>query len=135
MWQRIITVDDIDRSYYGSVDAKRTRHVSEVAKGMLSLASGPLVDEEIDVDFWHYRYYGERRYVANLCAMPAELFVSWRSLYMVFVDVLYWYRAILMAQFRYLYRPESLYWNTQVHRERRTFSAFGLFIPYHLMCV
>lgn len=32
MWQIIIAVDDIDLTYFGSVDNKRTRHVSDVAK-------------------------------------------------------------------------------------------------------
>lgn len=66
VWRNIIAVDDIELSYFGSVHEKRTRHVSDVAKGTLSLAGAPLIDGEIDVDLWLYRYYCERPYVANL---------------------------------------------------------------------
>lgn len=74
MWRDVIAIDDIDLSYYGSDDSKSTLHVTDVVTGILALAGGPFVEEGVDVDIWRYRYYGERPYVSNLCALPAEVF-------------------------------------------------------------
>lgn len=53
---------------------------------------------------------------------------------MVHTDALCWNRAILTAQFRYAHLSESVYWNTQGRWERRTLSALGRFVPFHLLC-
>lgn len=81
-------MDDIDISYYGSADSRRTRHVADVSEGMFEFACGPSVEEDVDFDFWHYRYYGERPYVENLCALPEYLVHSWRGRYIVHIDAL-----------------------------------------------
>lgn len=63
VWRYLIAVKEEDIKYYGrdrTIEAKCTRHVSEVVKGMLALSSGPLVEADVDVDIWMYRYYGER---------------------------------------------------------------------------
>lgn len=73
MWRDIIAVHDIDLPYKGSAESKCTRHMAEVANGMLSKAGGPLVEEDVDVEIWRYRYCGERPYNAKLCALPVEL--------------------------------------------------------------
>lgn len=49
-WRYVIAVYDVDLSYYGSVDRKRTRDVSDVVKEMLALVSRPLIEEGGDVD-------------------------------------------------------------------------------------
>lgn len=113
VWHDVIAVDNIDLSYIESVDAKRARHVSDVAMEVLSLSGGPFIDDGIDVDLLRYRYYDERPYVANHCVLPADLLESWRGRYIVHTDAVYWNRAILTAQCRYLDLCESMYWNTQ----------------------
>lgn len=68
----IICVDDSHLNYHGSTDARKSRHVAEVAKGMLSIAGGLLLQDDVDVDIWGYWNYVERPYVKNLCDLPAE---------------------------------------------------------------
>lgn len=36
------------------------RHVKDIYKGIISLSYVPLIDADLDVDFWLYRTYGER---------------------------------------------------------------------------
>lgn len=79
------------------MDQKRTWNVSYVTKGLQEFGGGPLIEEEYDVDFWSYSYYGECVYVTNLCALPAELLVTWYGSYVVHSDPLCSRRAILMA--------------------------------------
>lgn len=68
-WRDIIAVDNKDLSYHGSADTRKTPHVADVSKMFLTLAGGPLVEEDGNVDLWSYSYYVERRYVANfLCS-------------------------------------------------------------------
>lgn len=71
VWRDIIAVNAFGLNYHGSACAHKSRHVANFAKGMLSLAGGLLVEEEVDVDIWCYRYYAERPYVANIFALPA----------------------------------------------------------------
>lgn len=55
VWSDIVAVDDIYFAYYGSTESKRRRHVVEVAKLMVALPTGPLVEEGVDGDIWRYR--------------------------------------------------------------------------------
>lgn len=50
--QHIIAVDDTDLANYGTIEVKCTRHVGPVAKVLQTFASGPLVDDDVDVDMW-----------------------------------------------------------------------------------
>lgn len=62
VWWSIIAVEDDDIMYNGrdrTIEAKRSCHMAEVSKGMLEPPSGPLVDADVDVYIWRYRYYGE----------------------------------------------------------------------------
>lgn len=64
----MISASDYDITYYGrdkKMDAKRSRYMSEVAKRMLALPSGPLFEADMDADIWRYRYYGDWLYVKN----------------------------------------------------------------------
>lgn len=65
--------------FYRTIESKRTRHVSALAKGMFALPSGPFVEADVDVCIWRYRYYGERTYVENLFEMPEETLDPWRG--------------------------------------------------------
>lgn len=73
VWHDSIAVSDVYLSYYGSVEKKQTRQVSDVAKGMYALRAGMLSEEGVDTDLWGNHYYGEHPYVANLCALRADL--------------------------------------------------------------
>lgn len=58
-WRYFIAVNDYYITYYGrdgSVDAKRSRHVSAIAKGILALPIVPLVEAYVVVDIWIYLY-------------------------------------------------------------------------------
>lgn len=46
----ITNVNDDYLNYRFWTDARKSRHVADVEMGMLSLAGGPLVEEDIDVD-------------------------------------------------------------------------------------
>lgn len=49
--------------YYGrnrKMEAKSSRHVSEVAIWMIAIPSGYLVEADVHVDIWCYSYYDER---------------------------------------------------------------------------
>lgn len=134
VWRYVIAVDDNDLNYHGSVDARKSRQVANVANGMLASAGGPLVDEDFDVYICRYRYYIEWLYSAKLCDMPAEQLDSWRGVYMVHPDVICCERSILPYCFRYIYRLESVYCTQQVRWKYRTLSALGRFVPYHMCC-
>lgn len=57
----MIADSDEDITYFGrdrTIEAKRSLHVSEAAKGMLALTSGPFIETDFDVDIWHNGYYG-----------------------------------------------------------------------------
>lgn len=73
--------------------------MADVAKGMMSLAGGPLVEED-EVDIWFYLYQAESRYLVNFCAMSADHLVPWRGKYMVHPDKICWERAIFTSRFR-----------------------------------
>lgn len=107
VWRDIIAVDDMN--YHGSAHDRKPLHVVHVANGMLTFAGGPSVENYIDVDDWRYRYYGERSFIANLCALPAEQLAAWHVRYMGHSDAISWERAILPALFRYFYWDELAY--------------------------
>lgn len=56
VWRDNIAVDDKDLNYHGSPDARKSRHVVDVGKGMLAFASVSLVEEELDIYLWSYGY-------------------------------------------------------------------------------
>lgn len=134
IWCEIIAVDGSDLNFHSSADARKSRHLANVAKGMLSLTGGLLVEEDFDVDIWSYRYYAERPYVSNLWAQPAEQLALWRGWYMMHPDAVCWERAIFPSRSQYLDRPKSVYCSQQVRWEWRTLSALGWFVPYHMCC-
>lgn len=134
VWRYIIVVDDIDLSYYGYAESKCTGQVAKVAKCMPALDGRLLVEEDVNVELWCYRYYLECPYVENLCALPAELVVSWLGRYMVHPDGICWTSAVLPARFRYMERMGSPYWTEQVRWERCTLPANGLFVTYQFCC-
>lgn len=101
-------------NYDGLADVLMSHHVEDVAKGIRDLAGGSLSEENVDVHLWRYRYYGERQYVANLCALLTHKLESWLGMYMVHHDAIRWERAILPFRFRYMDRPESVYVDEQV---------------------
>lgn len=110
VWHRIFAVDDIDLSYDGSVHTKRVQKVNDVAKGMMSLAGGRLMEENVDVDIWRYWHFGERPHVAKF------MFLFGRDVgrYAVDGDAICWHPTITPARFRYEDRSESTYWTPQV---------------------
>lgn len=134
VWQLIIAVDDVNLANYGTIDAKRARHVAAVDKCLQWFAGGLLVDEDVDVDLWRYRVYSERAYVANLCAFTAEDFAPWRRRYIVHADALCLGRTLIVAQFQFMSRADSTYWNSHFRSERLTLSVLGRLVPYHLKC-
>lgn len=67
MWIYILDADDVDLSYHGSGDARKSLHVADVSKGIQSLASGPSVEEDVYIQLWWYHYYDKGQYAANLC--------------------------------------------------------------------
>lgn len=134
VWRDVIAVDAIDLSWRGSAPNKLTRHVRDVRKGLMSMAYAPCVREDMDVDLWRYRTFRERSYVEGLCALTAEQLDDWRGRYCVHADAICWDRPFLKSHFRYEDRSSSTYWTTQLAWERRTLSALGRFVPYHLLC-
>lgn len=134
MWRDIVAGDDMDLSYYGSADVKRVFHVRDVSKGMISLSSAPLVEKDVDVDIWCFSYYREPPHVHRPCSLPAEKLTSCRGRFMVKGIALLWHRAIIPTSFRYGERGLETYCTQHVCWERRTISAFDLFVLYHLMC-
>lgn len=134
VWLDIVAVDDYDLKYHGSADARKSHLVADVAKGMLALASEPLVEEDVDVDLWSYRYYGELRYAVNLFALQTEKLASWSGRYMVNPDSICWESGIILSRFRYLDGLELVYWSQQVRWEKRTLSSLGRFLPYQMCC-
>lgn len=50
MWQRIIALDDVDLSNFGTMETKQKLHVAAVAKGLSTFGSGLLVGEDVNVD-------------------------------------------------------------------------------------
>lgn len=131
----MIAVSDGDITYYSlerTIDAKRSRHVFEVAKGMIDLPSGPLAEADADVDIWRYCYYGERSYGANLSALQRGTLSVDRGRYMVYEDVVCWDRAVIPTRFLYMNWDESPFWVKQVRWERRMLSTLGWFVTYHM---
>lgn len=118
-----------------TLEVKRSRHVAEVEKAMLALPSGPLVEDDVGVEICRYLYYGERPYVENVCALPAETLASWKGRYMVHDDAICWNRAILQANISYMNWDESPFWTKEAIWERRTSSVLGNFVPYHRSCL
>lgn len=100
---------------------------------MLAIADGPLVEEDVGVYLWRSLHYGERPYVQNLCALPAELENSWCGRYMGHEDALSLHISIIPMRFSHDERSVPPYWPQQVRRERRTLSDAGQFVPYDLM--
>lgn len=43
VWCDIISMNDTDLACHGTNEVKRTRHVAEVAKGMMALSHGPII--------------------------------------------------------------------------------------------
>lgn len=106
--------------------------MENVAKVILALARAPLLEEDVYVYIWRNPYYAERPYIENLCALPALWLGSWRWQYMVHLDAICWERAIMPPRFRYLEPLRSVYWIQPVRWERRSLSALGRFLPYHM---
>lgn len=100
-------MNDTDLDYHSTDESKLTRHVAEVAKGMMALSHGPIVTEDIDVVFWRYRYYGDLPYVANLITIPEVQLNGWCGKYMVHPDATCWARAIFPAHLRYIVQEKS----------------------------
>lgn len=69
VWKNLIAVDDT-YLYIGrfTVKTKRARHIGDIMKGITSLPCAPTFEPGIYVDVWRYRTFGERDYVARLCA-------------------------------------------------------------------
>lgn len=108
--------------------------MSELFKGLSILPyASVIIEGDIDFDLWRYQTYGERTYVANLCALPAERLNAWRGRFLVHADTICWQRAIRVSHSRYEDRFSSSYWNNLVKWERQTLSALRLFLPYHLL--
>lgn len=99
LWREIIAGNDIDLNFHCSSDERTLRHVAYVSKGILALTVAPLVDEDSYMDIWHYRYYEERPYFANLFVLPAEQLESWQGKYMVHLNSIYWKRAMFPSRF------------------------------------
>lgn len=59
-WCEIIAVDDTDFNFYLSTDYRKSRLVADVVKDVLALAGGTLVEEDVDVEIWRYRYFVNR---------------------------------------------------------------------------
>lgn len=78
--------------------------------------------------------YRERQYVANLWTLTMGDLTSWRGRYMVHADELCWVRAIIVEQFRYMSRADSINWKSQVRWERWKISVLSRFVPYHFQC-
>lgn len=76
VWRYIIAVFDADLNYHGSADDFTSCHVVDVAKDMLSLIRGPLVEEDVYVDIRRYPYCAECLYVSNMCTILAEQLAS-----------------------------------------------------------
>lgn len=72
VWHDITVVDDVDLKYQVPTHALKSVHVVEVAKGILSLVCGNLMEEQVVVDLWRYRYHGGPLYTENLCAMTSQ---------------------------------------------------------------
>lgn len=48
----MMAVEDEDISYHGSIESKRSRHVTDFAKGMLDVPNGPLVEADVYIGIW-----------------------------------------------------------------------------------
>lgn len=78
----LIAVKDDDITYYGTTEAKRSRHVAEVARGMLAFPSGPLVEADVDVDIW--------RMDTAASARMSKIFVSYLQRSWSYGEVVIW---------------------------------------------
>jgi hypothetical protein len=134
VWRDIVAVDDIDLAGRDSVASRKVRLIRDVAKGMSALCGGEVIDDDLDVDLWKYRYFGERSYVHNLVALADDLPAEWDGQFMVHEDALCWERAIIRSEFRYKRMSDSEVWSVHAPWERRTLSALGRFVPYHMSC-
>lgn len=97
-----------------TLQSKGIRHLTDAYKGLTSLLNAPVIGERLDIGVVRYRNYGERGYVGNLYALLDELLASWRNLFLVHVDAIFWDRAILVSHFRYEDGYSYVYWNRQV---------------------
>ena len=110
--------------------------MTDIKNGLETLSpNAPLVDPELGVDIWQYRNFGERAYVANLCAIDDALVAGWRGHYGVDARALCWARYVLPSDFRYQRRAGMDYWDSQIREERKAMSVLGRFMPYHMRCM
>lgn len=113
IWKRAINVDDEELPYGGSANERGKRRLIDVAKDMLSLASDPLIEEEVNVEFQGYQYFIERLNVAILCSLDPMVVNGWRSRYILHADAMVWHRDILNVEFCYVDCSYSMYWHTK----------------------
>lgn len=67
-----IVIYDVVLHCHRLTNAGKSLYGADVATGMLSVFEGPLGEEDVDFNLLSYRYYDERTYGPNLCALSAE---------------------------------------------------------------
>lgn len=88
MWRDALAVDEVDLQNGGALEARRVRKIKNICKGISCLPYALPIDDRSDVVFWRHRTFGERFYVANLLALPAERLKSWRGWTLVHADAI-----------------------------------------------